>query len=75
MQSVQRQFGRFMKRSADDSQVAVLLSDFDQIDKLLDKVGRGTMDSLNGWYHANCCDLTIRLLTRQAPGAMPGPHF
>jgi hypothetical protein len=38
MQSVQRQFGKFMKRSADDSQVALLLKDFDQVDKLLDKV-------------------------------------
>ncbi len=45
MQSVQRQFGRFMKRSADESQVALLLSDFDQIDKLLDKVRRGTVVS------------------------------
>lgn len=38
MQSVQRQFGRFMKRSADDSQVAILLKDFDDADKLLGKV-------------------------------------
>lgn len=38
MQSVQRQFGKFMKRSADDSQVAVLLKDFDEADKLLSRV-------------------------------------
>lgn len=39
MQSVHRQFGRFMKRSADDSQVSVILKDFDEADKLLAKVG------------------------------------
>ncbi|KAL4778731.1 hypothetical protein BJX76DRAFT_126921 [Aspergillus varians] len=48
MQSVQRQFGRFMKRSADDSQVALLLHDFDQIDKLLDKI----VDSTTAWRDA-----------------------
>ncbi|OJJ02143.1 hypothetical protein ASPVEDRAFT_656491 [Aspergillus versicolor CBS 583.65] len=48
MQSVQRQFGRFMKRSADESQVALLLSDFDQIDKLLDKI----VDSTRAWRDA-----------------------
>jgi hypothetical protein len=40
MQSVHRQFGRFMKRSADDSQVSVMLKDFDEADKLLAKVRR-----------------------------------
>ncbi|KAL4933164.1 BAR and SH3 domain-containing protein [Aspergillus undulatus] len=48
MQSVQRQFGRFMKRSADDNQVALLLKDFDQIDKLLDKI----VDSTKAWRDA-----------------------
>lgn len=38
MQSMHRQFGRFMKRSADDSQVSVLLKDFDNADQLLGKV-------------------------------------
>lgn len=38
MQSVQRQFGKFMKRSADDSQVSVLLKDFEEADMLLAKV-------------------------------------
>lgn len=38
MQAVHRKFGKFMKRSADDSQVAVLLKDFDDADKLLTKV-------------------------------------
>jgi hypothetical protein len=38
MQSVHRQFGRLMKRSADDSQVSVMLKDFDEADKLLAKV-------------------------------------
>ncbi|KAL4806104.1 hypothetical protein BDV18DRAFT_122303 [Aspergillus unguis] len=48
MQSVQRQFGKFMKRSADDSQVALLLKDFDQVDKLLDKI----VDSTKAWREA-----------------------
>ncbi|KAL3480437.1 hypothetical protein BJX99DRAFT_244209 [Aspergillus californicus] len=48
MQSVQRQFGRFMKRSADDNQVALLLKDFEQIDKLLDKI----VDSTKAWRDA-----------------------
>jgi len=38
MQTMQRQFGKFMKRSADESQVSVLLKDFDNADKLLTKV-------------------------------------
>jgi hypothetical protein len=46
MQSVQRQFGRLMKRSADDNQVAILLKDFEQIDNLLNKVGLRTMDAM-----------------------------
>lgn len=40
MQSMQRKFGRMTtKRSADDSQVAVLLKDFEDADGLLTKVG------------------------------------
>lgn len=38
MQSMQRQFGKLMKRSADDSQVAVLMNDFNESDKLLGRV-------------------------------------
>lgn len=39
MQSMQRKFGRMTtKRSADDSQVAVLLKDFEDADSLLTKV-------------------------------------
>lgn len=33
-----RHLGKFMKRSADESQVSVLLKDFDEADKLLAKV-------------------------------------
>lgn len=40
MQSMQRKFGRMTsKRSADDSQVAVLMKDFEDADNLLSKVG------------------------------------
>ena len=38
MQSMQRRFGKFLPRSADESQVAVLLKDFDEADKMLTKV-------------------------------------
>jgi len=40
MLSMQRKFGRMTtKRTADDSQVAVLLKDFEDADTLLTKVG------------------------------------
>lgn len=39
MQSVQRRFGRLTTTRADDSQVAVLLKDFDDADTLLSRVG------------------------------------
>lgn len=38
MQSVQRRFGKFLPRTADESQVAVLLKDFDDADKMLTRV-------------------------------------
>ncbi|KAF9894088.1 hypothetical protein FE257_009061 [Aspergillus nanangensis] len=48
MQSVQRQFGKFMKRSADDSQVAILLTDFHEADNLLGKI----IESTSAWRDA-----------------------
>ncbi|PWY91471.1 hypothetical protein BO94DRAFT_555302 [Aspergillus sclerotioniger CBS 115572] len=48
MQSMQRQFGRLMKRSADDSQVAILLKDFEEADKILGKI----VDSTSAWRDA-----------------------
>ena len=38
MQSVQRRFGKLLPRTADESQVAVLLKDFDDADRMLAKV-------------------------------------
>jgi hypothetical protein len=38
MQTVQRHFGKYMRRSADEQQVSVLLKDFEEADKLLSKV-------------------------------------
>lgn len=38
MQSMQRKIGRLKKRSDDDNDVAVLLKDFDEADKLLGRV-------------------------------------
>lgn len=40
MKSMQRQFGKMMTRSTDESNVAVLLRDFAQADTLLSKVRR-----------------------------------
>lgn len=45
MQSMHRHFGKFMKRTADESQVSVLLKDFDDADQLLAKV-RGLVSPL-----------------------------
>jgi hypothetical protein len=39
MQTMQRKFGKFLPRTADESQVAVLLKDFEDADKMLSKVG------------------------------------
>ena len=38
MQSVQRRFGKLLPRTADESQIAVLLKDFDEADKMLTRV-------------------------------------
>lgn len=38
MQNVQRHFGKYLKRSADDQQVSLLLKDFEDADQLLTKV-------------------------------------
>jgi len=38
MQSVQRHFGKYMKRTADEGQISVLLKDFDDADQLLTRV-------------------------------------
>ncbi|OJD18198.1 hypothetical protein AJ78_01756 [Emergomyces pasteurianus Ep9510] len=56
MNSVHRQFGKFMKRSADDSQVSVLLKDFDDADKLLARV----IDSSKAWRDAWTAILTYQ---------------
>ncbi|KAL9108972.1 MAG: hypothetical protein Q9227_006368 [Pyrenula ochraceoflavens] len=45
MQSVQRHFGRYMKRSADESQVSVLLKDFEDADKMLGRL----IDACKAW--------------------------
>ena len=39
MQRVQRRFGRLLPRTADESQVALLLKDFEDADKMLERVG------------------------------------
>ncbi|KAL1967718.1 hypothetical protein VTN77DRAFT_2975 [Rasamsonia byssochlamydoides] len=56
MQTVHRQFGKFMKRSPDESQVSVLLKDFDQADKLLTRI----IDSTKAWRDAWSAILTYQ---------------
>ncbi|KMU72491.1 SH3 domain containing protein [Coccidioides immitis RMSCC 3703] len=51
-----RQFGKLMKRSADESQVSVLLKDFDNADKLLTKI----IDSSKAWRDAWSSILTYQ---------------
>ena len=38
MMRVQRRFGKLLPRTADESHVSVILKDFDDADKLLEKV-------------------------------------
>ncbi|KKK17867.1 hypothetical protein AOCH_006531, partial [Aspergillus ochraceoroseus] len=49
MQSVQRQFGKFMKRSADESQVAIILKDFNEVDHILEKIIEAFKSWRDGW--------------------------
>ncbi|KAI9929870.1 hypothetical protein ASPWEDRAFT_125450 [Aspergillus wentii DTO 134E9] len=48
MQRVQRRFGKLMKRSADESQVAVLLRDFEEANELLGRI----IESASAWRDA-----------------------
>ncbi|EER27354.1 hypothetical protein D8B26_006591 [Coccidioides posadasii str. Silveira] len=56
MLTMHRQFGKLMKRSADESQVSVLLKDFDNADKLLTKI----IDSSKAWRDAWSSILTYQ---------------
>lgn len=67
MQSVQRHFGKYMRRSADEHNVSVLLKDFDEADHLLAKVG-----SLSSQPFAVAPTHLVRLSKRPEPGASHG---
>ncbi|KAI1906876.1 hypothetical protein LOZ12_005193 [Ophidiomyces ophidiicola] len=56
MLTMHRQFGKLMKRSADESHVSVLLKDFDNADKLLTKI----IDSSKAWRDAWSSILTYQ---------------
>ncbi|KAL1956780.1 hypothetical protein VTO42DRAFT_6834 [Malbranchea cinnamomea] len=56
MQTVHRQFGKLMKRTADESQVSVLLKDFENADKLLGKI----IESSKAWRDAWSSILTYQ---------------
>ena len=70
MQSVQRRFGKFLPRTADESQVAVLLKDFEDADKMLIKVPCAQMPLLS--FFSN---LVRRSSRRQKPGVTRGEIF
>jgi hypothetical protein len=59
------------KSSADDSQIAVLLKDFDDADMLLGKVGNNVFPDARLVAFTNTHHL-IRLRSRPKPGVMPG---
>lgn len=52
MQSVQRHLGKYMKRTADDRTVSVLLKDFEDADQLLSRVCGNTESHLAGRDHS-----------------------
>nr|KAK5440154.1 hypothetical protein LTR18_008091 [Exophiala xenobiotica] len=56
MQSVQRHFGKYMRRSADEQHVSVLLKDFEEAERLLSKI----IESSKQWREA-----WIAILTHQ----------
>ena len=66
MQRVQRRFGRLLPRTADESQVALLLKDFEDADKMLERVGidMSGIATIADGYH--------RLLKPRRPGETPG---
>ena len=58
MQSVQRHFGKYMKRSADESHISVLLKDFEDADLLLAKVIVITLGPPNTTFTLPACRRT-----------------
>ena len=71
MQSVQRRFGKFLPRTADESQVSVLLKDFDDADRMLAKVHWKA--SVGVW--AVSMIRNSRLLMHQKPGEIHGEIY
>lgn len=71
MQSLQRKFGQMTtKRSADDSQVAILMKDFEDADALLAKVR-----SLPLGQRDDAAANSARSSSPPEPGAMPGSQL
>ena len=73
MQSVQRRFGKFLPRTADESQVAVLLKDFEDADLMLAKVVSPCY--ISPYIEASTADWGCRSLTRRKRGETPGGIF
>ncbi|EXJ80376.1 hypothetical protein A1O1_08520 [Capronia coronata CBS 617.96] len=51
MQSVHRHFGKYMKRSADEQQVSLLLKDFEEADRLLTKIIEASKAWRESWIN------------------------
>ena len=71
MQSVQRRFGKFLPRTADESQVAVLLNDFEEADKMLAKVHTTVSDHVRELLMTS----NPSSLTHRKHGEIPGGIF
>jgi len=71
MQRMQRQFGKFLTRSADEAQVGMLIKDFEDADKMLDTVGLQLF--CEDRFIANCSPHSS--LIPQKRGSKPGPTF
>ena len=74
MQSIQRRFAKLSTRSADESGVALLLKDFDDTDRMLQKVGH-YRPAIDYGHLSLTCALYCSSLSRQKHGKIPGETF
>lgn len=74
MQSVQRRFGKLLPRQADEAQVAVLLKDFEDADRMLAKVISRVHNLVRicTVVRIYADELTVRSSRPLRLGAMPG---
>ena len=66
MMTVQRQVGKLLHRSTDESQVSILLKDFEEADKMLDKVSLYSKKSRQLINQTNVLSLADRVYESMA---------